>query len=252
MLKALRSACLLEPRDISTSNPAIGWNSRPTRTASLGEFAGTRGLPAMAADQVPIEFVGRARALRDKILRAEIGYAAMCDKIIAPLRPRPAWPTDRVPLPFLKRVGNAFGKLRSPARVMTSVEITKDGRLKIQDLRASGSTLTFPGWEMHEPSIRLALVMLESPPFEERAIDLAEIGQHAIARRFQRGQPATDSAVIDDWIEIGAYFSDAIRTTASSFEISTRRGGCWRGGLTADGNLIAIRTFVEPALIEAA
>jgi hypothetical protein len=198
----------------------------------------------MVEDVVPVEYIGRARALRASIAKDEERYLEACDKLIRPLRPRPAWPTDRLPRRYLRQVAQKFILIRSPCRIMTTCKIDDDGKLKITELRASPSELLFPGWEQTEPSIQLTLYLLESPPFEERAVVLSEVGQHAIARRYHRGSPNHDTAVLDDLIEIGAEYANAIRNTDTEFQIDTRRGGCWLAGLSTDQSVIAVRTFI--------
>jgi hypothetical protein len=196
-------------------------------------------------DQVPIEYIGRARALREKISKDEIRYSTACNGIIAPLRPRQAWPTDRVNRNFLSKLARAYAALRSPCRLLTTCQVTNDGGLKISDLRAAASTITFPGWAVDEPSIQISYYQIEAAPFAERSLTMAELGQHSIGRRFQRGRPNTDDSVLDDLVEILGGFANAMRNSDVEFAIPTRSGGRWLGMLSPDHTAIAIRTYVE-------
>jgi hypothetical protein len=198
--------------------------------------------PAIAAGTpVPVEYVGRARALREMIAKEQQRYAAAVEKIIKPMQPRPAWPAPTAPR-YLRRMAREFSKLKSPCRIIPDAEY--DGEeLVISDLVATASSVAFDGWVEAEPSLRLTLHILRTPPYEYGSVAVAEIGLHALARRYQRGRPATDGAVLRDLRPFLGAFRRAIETSDAEFRIATG-AGAWFAQLSADRSTIVARTFI--------
>lgn len=231
---------------------------RPERPRPAGEGEGLispasrapRAAAAGAVGSVPMEFIGKARALRARIERDQDRFEAEAERIIYPLRPRPAWPAP-TRRDYLAAVGGEYRLLHSPCRLECITKIDGGGRLVLFELRAAASRMTFAGWgEANEPSIRASLYVLKTPPFEERQGALAEVGLHAIARRFERGRPDDDRAVLKDLVALAWGFADAASGEASTteFAIPAPSRGRWIGALAALDSesepVMAVRTFV--------
>jgi hypothetical protein len=117
----------------------------------------------------------------------------------------------------------------------------------IHDFRASALGLRNPRWGDHA-EMGLTLILIEARilpddvrlKVEEQAIVL----RHAIARRFERGYPATAEAIIDDLRHIAH-----TRLTEPTTCVVTTDSGRWMGRL---GNyedkveLLVINTFLGP------
>jgi hypothetical protein len=194
--------------------------------------------------RVPIEFVGRARALRDRIAREQGRYGAAVEKLIKPLRPRPAWPPPTAPK-YFRRLAAALRAAASGSICSLFSEVEAGKRLSISDLVVTAETLLLPGWTEPEPALRVTLHIVEAKPYAYSALPMGMLGLHALARRFQRGRPNGDDDVLQDLKCFLGAFRRAIRTTDEEFRIETASGGAWLGALSADGNTIVARTFVS-------
>jgi hypothetical protein len=200
---------------------------------------------------VPAEFVGRARALREKIAKAQGPYGKAVEQLIRPLRPRPAWPPPTHPR-YLRRLAVAVDAAArgSICSLFSEIQTGKQKlSISISDLVVTAETLLLPGWCSPEPALRVVLHITECQrrPFSYAysAVPLGVLGLHALSRRFERGRPNGDADVLSDLRPLLGAFRRAIRTTAAEFRIATpASGGAWLGQLTEDGASIAVRTFV--------
>jgi hypothetical protein len=194
--------------------------------------------------RIPIEFVGRARALRMRIAREQSRYGEAIEKLINRLRPRPAWPAPTHPT-YFRKLAAALRAAAGGSVCSLFAEIEAGKRLAISDLVVTAETLLLPGWSEPEPSLKVTLHVVEAKPYAYSAVPMAVLGLHALARRYQRGRPNSDDDVLKDLRCFVAAFRRAIRTADAEFRIETASGGAWLAGLSADGNTIIARTFVS-------
>jgi hypothetical protein len=118
-----------------------------------------------------------------------------------------------------------------------------DGRLHIAELRISPAKMRFEaGFEEPALSIGLHLVTMQPPRFREARAIIADVGLHALARRYQRAADHADVAVLADLEALAR----AWRGVAGEFRVPTPSGGEWIGAATTvrGGPVLAVRTFV--------
>jgi hypothetical protein len=195
--------------------------------------------------RVPAEYVGRARALRQKISKASIGDADKTLRFIKPLAPRPGWPTPSTP-DWLDIHALGYQAQKLPTRLAIVADV-KNGRLKVGELRLRASRMRFPDWgQGNEPSIAILLKMVTSNPFHAEESILADCGLHALARRIERGRPNDEAAVLRDMKALADGFRSAL-LKGGEFAVSTPSGGQWLGSMTlVNGkSMMAVRTFVD-------
>lgn len=115
----------------------------------------------------------------------------------------------------------------------------KNGTLTIVEIRAVPAKIATDDWE--EPALGLAVISIEiAPPvFRENRDTRVLFGLHALARRYERGNPRDDTAVANDMMTV-----KDCRTTEHGFVIPVE-SGLWLGELSADNTTALIRTFVE-------
>lgn len=196
------------------------------------------------AGKVPVEFIGRARQLRNRIAESHAEATAATEQLILPLRPRP----DFAPLYSRSVLGIGAARWRAlPAfgRLFLLSELN-NGKLTLAEVRARASRMSLPGWDVKEPALSISLRAIDIAPasFSERAAMLAVIGLHALARRYQRGYEHTDDAVLRDLAPIGREFVTAV-STFGEFRIAAG-GGFWIGAVAnSNGSpVLCVRTFI--------
>jgi hypothetical protein len=205
---------------------------------------------AAADHRVPIEYVGRARALRDRIAKAQGRYGKAIEELTRGLRPRPGWPPPTHPK-YLRKLALAVDLTArgSICSLFSEVQTGKQISISISDLVVTAEDLMLPGWSEPEPALRVVLHIIECRrrPFSYSysPVPMGLLGLHALARRFQRGRPNSDDAVLADLRCFVGAFRRAIRTQDEEFRIEIASGGAWLGQLSADGNAIVARTFVN-------
>jgi hypothetical protein len=177
------------------------------------------------ASRVPAEFIGKARALRERIARAAASHEVATERIIAPLRPRPAWPTPDRP-EYLAGVAKRYRACLSPARLC--LDARAEGRaLHLHEVVATADDTLLPGWGGPEPALALLFLLIETPPFRERGGLLAVVGLHALARRFQRGSGGPDG-VLRDLRSLALQYGRCLGVAGDEFEAPCG-GGRWIG-----------------------
>jgi hypothetical protein len=187
--------------------------------------------------------------LRQRIARDQARYEAAADAIIRPLRPRPAWPTPTKPS-YLRDLARRYRALRSPCRLDLIAKVV-DGILTLNELRLAPGRMRFRGWDADEPSIRVVMRWLTTPPFAEGA-DIVELGLHSLARRFERGRPNDNAAVLRDVHALARGYLNA-SDPSGEFEIETPCGR-WVGAIiipAGEGEhpgALCARTYIEGAL----
>jgi hypothetical protein len=211
---------------------------------------------ALASSRVPSEYVGRARQLRDAIGVEDKPAGEMMAAMLERLKARIAR-GNKIP-----RVDTLVGIAREwqrniPVRGRLAIEVNLDKRkksLRIREMRLTTGEYQPPAWDVAERGLIIELVTLEAQPF--RCVlgihNLAHLGLHAIARRFQRGLDDSEAAILRDMRLLGeAQHGLADRPEGADFVVGVP-GGHWRGHVSHvyDRRIgrdvaLAVRTFVD-------
>jgi hypothetical protein len=196
-------------------------------------------------DRVPVEFIGAARVLRDKIAAAHAVIEQRTETLIASFRPR----DNFTPFPkraMIERLLRRLRAQRSLARLRL-VSSYKDGKLQLAELRAEPARVTLPRWGAAELSILISMrtLAIRPPAFAQMALPMAFVGIHALSRRFQRGEDRSDAAVLRDLEALGRSWRTAVEGTIE-FAVPAPGGGRWIGAqhLLGEAPVLAVRTFV--------
>jgi hypothetical protein len=71
-----------------------------------------------------------------------------------------------------------------------TTRIEKDGSLIISELSVAATTIKHEDWDDgDEPALSVVMIAVRSRPFRIERELVADVGLHALARRFQRGWP---------------------------------------------------------------
>jgi hypothetical protein len=192
------------------------------------------------------EFVAKARQLRDLIRRSTDEFEARADRVLRPLRPRPAWPEPKRGDRYKPLVAR-YRAIRSPCRLDMHSYIERDGALTIMELTAVASRIARPDWRADEPAISVEARAIGSHPLRVGRSLLADVGLHALARRYQRGWAADDKAVLVDLAPLGSSWASTARA-GGEFRIEAPQGqGEWIGTvIEVEGRqlpVLMVRTF---------
>jgi hypothetical protein len=182
--------------------------------------------------------------LREKFQSSTVIDAA-AEALIGPFRPRPGF----TPMPrrsTLDRLARRWRALPAANRIRFSGKF-EERKLVLLDVRVEPSRISLPGWAEGELALALVLrtIMLKPPAFFEVTVPLAQVGLHAIARRFQRGVDRTAAAVLRDLAPLAQAWPATIEG-GREFEIPVAIGGRWIGAVmqAADVPVLLVRTFV--------
>lgn len=197
---------------------------------------------------VPVEFVGKARALRNRLVAVDpIAVRAM-----SRARPLVMAPASRGHLPPTA-VRMAVAVWRDQVPPIGRLAFASDcgaRRLRIVEVRACGAGFRLSAWddEAHEPGVAIRAYVLDIDLERRRsaftAEPLASVGLHALARRFERGRRTTDADVLDELVVIAGFEAGA----GDSFAIPVPTGR-WVGhpcDVSHKGNDVlihAVRSF---------
>jgi len=124
-----------------------------------------------------------------------------------------------------------------------------DGKLKLGETRCAASRLRFTAWGGSEPEPAIAILMTavfsQPPHFAYEQSLIADVGLHALARRYERGEGRDDDAVLRD-LAVLAHGHAAAVAAGGEFQIPAG-GGRWIGSTTLvkDTLVLAVRTFVS-------
>jgi hypothetical protein len=121
-----------------------------------------------------------------------------------------------------------------------------DGKLRLADLRCRPVRMKFPNWDSDELAlgIKLTKVICAPPTFKCEKTLLVDVGMHALARRFERGD-RSNATVLSDLVPLLHAYRSAI-TAGADFEIRASSGR-WRGSISNVRNwgpVLAVRTFI--------
>lgn len=202
--------------------------------------------PDLTRGRVPVEFVGRARLLRNRIAAAHITQTVTVERLLAPIVGRNTTPLSRRTmlglLPTHFRKMPEFGRLR--------LVVNSEDGICIRETRAAPFRIVLPGWDEDELAIAITLrtTTLRLPAHvEDATVMMAAIGLHAIARRFERGCDRSDVGVLRDLTCFDRAWAPILRNyeTSREFEVVAARGR-WIGAVMgAEGKpVLVVRTFV--------
>jgi hypothetical protein len=204
--------------------------------------------PQRAPNPVPVEFIGKARKLRNAIVDSYADYIAASEHLLLPFRESRSGRPPRTSQKHLIRLGQNWKRLPGKGR-LRCLPAWLDGTVSIHDLRLAPATLNLKGWapDETEPGLMLVLRSFALRPgeqlFEERP--LAILGLHAIARRFERGD-RNEHQVIADTLPLGRAFPQQLRSGEVEFEIPAPSGGRWIGAMMqfAGRPILTVRTYI--------
>jgi hypothetical protein len=197
--------------------------------------------------RVPVEYIGLARLLRDRIGLAHARAAAAGDALIRPLRPKPNF----TPMPRHEKLRELVSRWRALPNFNRCGGMAEfaDGVLRIVELHLCPVRMRFATWnddgDELAVALRLRLIRIAPPHFAERDELVADIGLHALARRFERGADRDDAAVLSDVTVLGPAWRAAAEA-GGEFGIAVPSGGRWIGSVTRVRGepVLAVRTFV--------
>jgi hypothetical protein len=206
---------------------------------------------------VPLEYIGRARLYRSKIATANAVAEPEVERLLAPFRPRPGfvpWPRHTMLRSLARRWGALPRGNRFPSAAKRCCDV---GKIELADLWLKPSRLLQPGWSDNELAITLSLriVSIEPPSFSDESLIVAQIGLHALARRYERGADRTEAAVLNDLLGLApgyvATFGDPDEIEdGDDFAIpAPAGGGFWIGAASQTGTApkLLVRTFIQDA-----
>jgi hypothetical protein len=197
-------------------------------------------------NRVPPEFMARARGLRTLIERSTDEFETLVDRVLRPLQPRPGWPEPGRGN-WYKGLVARYRAIKSPCRLDLSTTIEPDGSLTMLETTAVASRIARPDWESDEPAISVEARAVGSHPFRVERSLLADVGLHALARRYQRGWAIDDGSVLLDLTPLGYRWASTVKA-GGEFRIDAPQGdGEWLGTVTeVEGRLLPVlmvRTF---------
>jgi hypothetical protein len=205
--------------------------------------------PDPAVGRVPVEFVGRARLLRDRIAEPAIDWAVGSVDLLAPFAGANSSPMSRRTL--LSRLPASWRALPDVGRL--GLGIHRGAPLTIFEARCIPYAVGRDGWSGDELSVAVVVRRVEvrlrpQPEVSDVAPIVAVVGLHGLARRYERGSDATDGAVLRDLAALTdrRRWRTGMRDSRSEFDVPVADGGCWRGAATMldDKPVLAVRTFV--------
>jgi hypothetical protein len=194
------------------------------------------------------EFVDRARALRALIERATPAFDAACERVLRPLTPRPAWPEPGRGN-WYKPLVNGYRRIRSPCRLDLASRIEGDGSLVLTELRVAATTIKCAAWsEGDELALSVGMTCICTHPYRAEHSLIADVGLHALARRFQRGWAADAGSVLVDLVPLGYGWARTVKARGE-FRVEAPLGqGHWVGAVSkvADRPLpvLLVRSFI--------
>jgi hypothetical protein len=196
------------------------------------------------------EFLARARHLRALIVKATPPFEEACERALRPLVPRPAWPEPAGRGDYYKGIVARYRHIRSPCRLDLGSRIEPSGSLVLSELQVCASTIKRPDWGSgDEAALSVVMVAAKTHPFRIERSLIADIGLHALSRRYQRGWTADDRAVLLDLAPLGSRWAAAVKA-GGEFRVAAPLGqGEWVGAVSAVADrplpVLLVRTFVD-------
>jgi hypothetical protein len=211
---------------------------------------------ARERDRLPLEFIGRARALwklvdsEGKIVRPRQDALIARLEALAPPRPGFRRPPRR---PTLRAVRAVWRALPGFGRLGLKIDLDGDDRLSIFEFRAVSTRMRMEAWGSEaadELAVGLLMIEVTFDPKRDlsiRRMPLGDCCHHAIARRYERGLDRRDEAVLRDVFSLAQHFGRGLAADGGcDFEIPAAGGGLWVGELVKyqDRPFLAARTYV--------
>jgi hypothetical protein len=127
--------------------------------------------------------------------------------------------------------------------------IEPDGRLVINEMRLVATRISTPEWDGgDEPALSIEMIAIGTHPLTIGRELIADIGLHALARRYERSRPNDDGSVILDLAPLGCRWASTVKQGGEFAIAAARGGGHWKGVLSrVEGRLLPVlmvRTFV--------
>jgi hypothetical protein len=207
--------------------------------------------PAPPRPKVPAEYVGRARALRNRFLEADRTATRAIDAATDRLRLR--WQRHPVPRPDDLRDAARAWRLSLPDVGRLELSISNDTRsLMISELRVGASDFRAPDWQLpaNEPGVLVQGLQLRVArrQFDFAILPLANVSLHALARRFQRGTP-TEATLMMEMLALGHLATTA--TIPGAEIVLPVPGGRWVGTVaevmmrSGKNRVLNVRTYKD-------
>jgi hypothetical protein len=206
---------------------------------------------------VPAEFVGKARALRSRLLAIDLATGPAIDMITKPVVER--W--RRHPVPRAETLAGLarIWPLHIPSFGLLDRAIDLDKRsLRILELRAGANNFHFAGWrdDAKEPGVSLTAICLEIAPHRFRfdMLTIASVSLHCLSRRYQRGMAITDADVFADLRSLAQAHGKLDRAQPGEDFTVQVADGKWVGSctmITGNGPVLMARTFLDAEAVAA-
>jgi hypothetical protein len=119
----------------------------------------------------------------------------------------------------------------------------------LTELRVAVTTIKREDWGAgDEPALSVQMVAVKTHPYRSETSLIADVGLHALARRFQRGWAADDGSVLVDLVPLGYGWARTVKA-GPEFRIEAPLGqGQWVGAVSevADRALpvLLVRSFI--------
>jgi hypothetical protein len=182
---------------------------------------------------VPVEYIGRARALRTALVAQHAAAVAEADRLSVPLRARFALGQTPSPGAFAKVAAAWRDRIPSAGRLGLTINHART-RLTIAETRAAPTEFRFDTWGDgdHETAIVITQTTLavSARRFEFDEVPAAAVPLHALARRFQRGWHVSDAAICADLSALAVPCVDTL-DRGGDFDVPLRDGR-WVGTVT--------------------
>jgi len=192
--------------------------------------------------RVPAEFTGLARAFRSRMLAAHCKWETPSVELISLACER----RNGFRKPKATRVAELWRLLPGREARLALLCDAKPGKLGISELRIFPASRTFNTWPVDADELSVSVtavsLILKSGIFISEKRLLADVGLHALARRFQRGIGRLDKDILTD-----------LAPLAGAYESTVAKGGTftiagWGGvvGWVDAKPLLSVRTFLPP------
>ena len=209
----------------------------------------------MSVSEVPIEFIGRARAFRSAAVARHAEAVAATDRLAMPLQAR--FRLRQAPGPgAYARVARAWPE-QVPAAGRLDIAISATpARLAIVEIRTAPGTFRFDGWGAAaiETVLVVGRMTLRASPgrFVFDPALVAAVPLRALARRYQRGFDNTDAAIRAD-LRALAMPAPEILDQGGEFTVPLA-DGCWVGEVAeieqrgAMVRVLVVRTYLDATM----
>lgn len=164
--------------------------------------------PARASGRIQPEHLGRARELRLHLGEAQLVWQTEVEALLR--RFRPSGTVMKKSAKHFRRLEAAWKCLPARGGLRRFVKHAPDGGIQAGEVRVAPSCITYPDWHGDaERGIALTVITVLAGPgrYDEQMLRLGVVGEHAIARFFERGAAFSDNAL-----------SSALRTLIDNYD----------------------------------